>query len=50
MKLKKYLVDRYKRCQGACRICFNDGDCVLQKAINELGKEEIIKAIDGQEE
>jgi len=46
MKLKKYQVDRYKRCQGACQICYNDGDCNIQMLIKIYGKEAVIEAID----
>jgi len=38
MKLTKKEKETYARCRGNCRICFNEGDCSLEK---KLKKEKI---------
>lgn len=39
MKLSKSEKETYSRCKGNCRICFNEGDCSLEKKLNKDNKE-----------
>lgn len=34
MKIDKKTKELFYRCQGKCRICYNDGDCSLQRKIS----------------
>jgi len=40
-KLPQYLIERFYRCQGACEICMNEGDCKLENHIKRHSKERI---------
>ena len=35
--------NKFYRCQGNCGICFNEGDCSLEKDIKKKGIEKVSK-------
>jgi len=35
-KLTKNEQETYEICRGCCRICFDEGDCSLEKKLKEL--------------
>lgn len=45
MKISKTDKQCFIRCQGNCRICFNDGGCNLQIKIKKNGVETIKKEV-----
>ena len=48
MKLTKKEQETYDRCGGNCRICFNEGDCNLEKKLKtEFQKQNIIRHFRG---
>ena len=42
MKLSKKEQEIYNRCAGNCRICFNEGDCSLEKKLKIEEQKRII--------
>ncbi len=45
MTILNYLKNRFYRCQGKCKICFNEGGCLLEKKIKKHGIEEVKREI-----
>ena len=45
MKIIKRHKELFYRCQGSCRICFDEGDCQLEKKIQKYGLERIKKEV-----
>jgi hypothetical protein len=45
MKIGKQSKELFFRCQGNCNICFDDGDCSLQRKINKWGKDQVKKIV-----
>ena len=45
MKITNTEKEIFYRCQGSCKICFNEGSCELEKRIKRYGLEKIKKEI-----
>lgn len=45
MKVGKESKEIFYRCQGACKICLNEGDCVIERKIKKWGIDKVRKLV-----